>query len=350
MSGDWNEKLPDFINAPALPPRKSSRVGVIKPSAIVSPQQHYSPAVKPIQITQPYKQQPENPYNLTMMEGALKVICESLAPKFENNLNDLQGISPPAPQFQPPQVQQVYQQMPVFNMPVAALKPLMPVIQSPQFQKPQAPQPINSVASTAVDAKKDSLSDAEWYWGNISRDEVKEKLLDACDGTFLVRDASSGCGEYTLTLKKDGTDRVIKIYHNNGKYGFTKDCIFDNVIDLINFYRGVSLKEYNTILDVKLLNPVSRFVHDDESSMLQNDLEALVARFVEVQSEIKQLTNTLEQNYDLNKKTEYEIGIKRQAHDAFIEAETMFQEQMQLQDKYRKEAQPHELKKLEENR
>lgn len=173
--------------------------------------------------------------------------------------------------------------------------------------------------------------------------------MHACDGTYLVRDSSGGQGEYTLTLKKDGIDRVIKIYHKNNKYGFTKDCTFGSVVSLINFYKTTSLKEYNTILDVKLLYPVSRYSHQEEFQKY-GDINKLVQKFVETEKVYSARTLEYDTLFKLYDDIMVELDNKRQAKTAYNEVVIMFNEQKRLQEFYnKKEAQPHELKNLSEN-
>lgn len=84
------------------------------------------------------------------------------------------------------------------------------------------------------------------------------------------------------------------------------------------------------MLDIKLTYPVSRFTDNDDDKAETTDLTKLVQRFVEVHRDYVEKTQTLDQKLSNYRHSAAERLLKKQAHEAFLEAVFMYVKQRSL--------------------
>ncbi|XP_065185489.1 phosphatidylinositol 3-kinase regulatory subunit beta-like [Sycon ciliatum] len=131
---------------------------------------------------------------------------------------------------------------------------------------------------------------ADWYWGSITKAEVMERMADTADGSFLVRDSTNNPGEYTLTVKTGGMNRLVRIFNDGNRFGFSDPCEFDSVSSLVDYFKTHSLEEYNSTMRVRLLHPVRHSEADTELRDTNESLKQL--------QHINSMLNSLEKQFD----------------------------------------------------
>lgn len=74
------------------------------------------------------------------------------------------------------------------------------------------------------------------------------------------------------------------------------------------------------------------------------DTVNVLQKFMELQKDLDDMLRQYQNHSDLYNRTAYEVQLKRQALEAFSEIIKMLEDQIRLQQKNQKDAQPHEEK------
>ncbi|KAM6091534.1 suppressor of cytokine signaling 2-like isoform 2-T2 [Theristicus caerulescens] len=106
-----------------------------------------------------------------------------------------------------------------------------------------APVAEESREAAQLAAAMEELRRAGWYWGSMTVAEAKERLQDAPEGTFLVRDSSHSEYLLTISVKTSAGPTNLRIEYQDGKFRLDSiTCVrsrlkqFNSVVHLIEYY------------------------------------------------------------------------------------------------------------------
>ncbi|XP_072097800.1 suppressor of cytokine signaling 2 [Mobula birostris] len=122
-----------------------------------------------------------------------------------------------------------------------------------------------------ISAAMADLRRAGWYWGALNANEANEKLKEAAEGTFLVRDSSHRDYFLTISVKTVWGPTNLRIEYQDGKFRLDSVILakpklqqFDSVVHLVEYYvilcqmiqNAQHLAPQNRIVQLQLTKPL----------------------------------------------------------------------------------------------
>ncbi|KAJ8037719.1 Growth factor receptor-bound protein 2 [Holothuria leucospilota] len=92
------------------------------------------------------------------------------------------------------------------------------------------------------------IKEHDWFNGNISREQAEDRLRQKhYDGAFLVRESTSSPGDFSLSVKFQGSVQHFKVLRDGaGKY-FLWLVKFNSLNELVRYHKTSSVSRGQTI-------------------------------------------------------------------------------------------------------
>ena len=109
-------------------------------------------------------------------------------------------------------------------------------------------------------AELNSLEKHSWYHGLVSRVEAESRLSSEIDGSFLVRESMSRPGEYSISLRLEGSTTHYKIYQDGKYYCIKAGAKFKTLPSLVHHHSN-HIDGLTTTLQYPAVNPTKPLRH-----------------------------------------------------------------------------------------
>eukprot|EP00062_Callorhinchus_milii_P019430 gi/632973986/ref/XP_007903421.1/ PREDICTED: tyrosine-protein kinase Srms [Callorhinchus milii] len=95
------------------------------------------------------------------------------------------------------------------------------------------------VPSTYVAQLEESLTNQQWYFGDISRTNAEKLLLspENATGSFLIRKSQNSQNDYTISVRSNTVHHFRIFLGSNGSFFLHKDQTFPTLDKLLQFYK-----------------------------------------------------------------------------------------------------------------